>query len=448
MKSECILSAGIDIGTTTTHLILSRIGISVTGGFGTVPAAQITSKEIVYKSPVYFTPLFSNGEINGAAVAKIIEREYKAAGICAADLKSGAVIITGESACKGNSAEVLQDIAALSGDFVAAQAGSELESYLSGKGAEADKISEQTGKTVANIDVGGGTTNISVFRNGECVDTCCLHIGGRLVQTAGGGLLLVDRIKRFADENEIRISDPKKDKGNMVRLCDLFSELIFSALGFADTEIPAYLIADHRLSEKNRADILTFSGGVAACMHAEHADFAFGDIGVLLGRSLSQKIKQYECRVAERTDPIRATVIGAGQFSMEVSGSTIWYSDICFPLKNLPCVCAPNRLDSSSCALYLCGKKSPSFCEVDQMAQQIAAAAKHMVKKEIPLVVITKEDCSKALGTCLKSKLPDKYPILCIDGVTCRAGDYIDIGSPVAGGKAVPVVVKTLVFGG
>lgn len=82
------------------------------------------------------------------------------------------------------------------------------------------------------------------------------------------------------------------------------------------------------------------------------------------------------------------------------------------------------------------------------MAQQIAAAAKHMVKKEIPLVVITKEDCSKALGTCLKSKLPDKYPILCIDGVTCRAGDYIDIGSPVAGGKAVPVVVKTLVFGG
>ena len=140
MKSECILSAGIDIGTTTTHLILSRIGISVTGGFGTVPAVQITSKEIVYKSPVYFTPLFSNGEINGAAVAKIIEREYKAAGICAADLKSGAVIITGESACKGNSAEVLQDIAALSGDFVAAQAGSELESYLSGKGAEAEQI--------------------------------------------------------------------------------------------------------------------------------------------------------------------------------------------------------------------------------------------------------------------------------------------------------------------
>ena len=62
MKSECILSAGIDIGTTTTHLILSRIGISVTGGFGTVPAAQITSKEIVYKSPVYLHRCFQTAK--------------------------------------------------------------------------------------------------------------------------------------------------------------------------------------------------------------------------------------------------------------------------------------------------------------------------------------------------------------------------------------------------
>ncbi len=49
MKTESMLSAGIDIGTTTTHLVISRIGIGVTEGFGTVPSVHITSKKVLYK---------------------------------------------------------------------------------------------------------------------------------------------------------------------------------------------------------------------------------------------------------------------------------------------------------------------------------------------------------------------------------------------------------------
>ena len=172
MKNETVLSTGIDIGTTTTHLIVSRLGICETGGFGVVPSVEITSKEILYKSPVYFTPLLENGDIDLQGVASRIQKEYDSAGIAPSDLKCGAVIITGESARKGNAAKVLSAISENSGDFVAAEAGSELESYLSGKGAGADKLSEDTGKTVANIDIGGGTTNISVVQKGRL----CRHL--------------------------------------------------------------------------------------------------------------------------------------------------------------------------------------------------------------------------------------------------------------------------------
>jgi ethanolamine utilization protein EutA (predicted chaperonin) len=124
MENQILLSAGIDVGTTTTHLIISRIGIAVQGGFGTVPHAVITKKEIIYESKIYFTPLDENGNINGAKVAEIIKKEYAAAGFKNEDFDSGAVIITGESSKKENAKQVLADIAEYSGNFIAAQAGS------------------------------------------------------------------------------------------------------------------------------------------------------------------------------------------------------------------------------------------------------------------------------------------------------------------------------------
>lgn len=449
MKNETFLSAGIDIGTTTTHLVISRLGISETGGFGVVPSARITSKEIIYKSPVYFTPLLENGDIDLDAAARLILSEYKAAGISASDLKCGAVIITGESARKGNSAKVLETVAENSGDFVAAEAGSELESYLSGKGAGADKLSEDTGKTVANIDIGGGTTNISVFENGKCVDTCCLNIGGRLVKEEKGGVYISDTVKKLLLDNDIKIINIEKDKAAVTRLCDIFADKIYAALTVSDGDIPDYLVTDHLLKCGRRPELLTFSGGVAECMKEEHTDNTFGDIGVLLGKAVLKKAKKHNFKILEAlNDPIRATVIGAGQFSTELSGSTISYSDIELPIKDLPCVCSISHIGDSPCAFCPEGKKSPSFNDVYDLAKDIVKSSGKLINQHIPLVVITKEDYSKALGQCLKRLLPSGYPFLCADGIECRPGDYVDIGEPVAGGKAVPVVVKTLVFGG
>lgn len=453
MDNEIILSAGIDIGTTTTHLIISKIGICVTGGFAVVPQAEITSKEIIYKSPVYFTPLNDNSSINAKKTAEIISTEYKKAGVKPQDLKSGAVIITGESANKRNSEQVLHAISKLAGSFVAAQAGTQLESYLAGMGSGADKISSDTGMITANVDIGGGTTNISVFDNGECIDDCCLNIGGRLVKELNDGTISFSpTVENICRKKNIVITDftDEKSISNVKKLCEIMADIIAEALGFGYmTEFHDMCVADHSLTCGQRPQIVTFSGGVAQCMNEEHTIFEFGDIGVLLADAVKKSADKYPCKVIyENENPIRATVIGAGNFSMEISGSTIQYSDISLPIKNVRCVCELSQIGDELCAVCPKTVSSPSFEYVNNLAAEIYRSSKRLIENNLPLIVLIKYDFSKALGMCLKQLLPKNYPFICADSIVCKNGDYIDIGQPVANGKAVPVVVKTLVFGG
>lgn len=436
MRSEVLLSAGIDIGTTTTHLIISKIGIAVEGGFGTVPKAVITDKQIVYKSPVYLTPLNSDGNIDGAGVAGIIAEEYHRAGVTREDLNSGAVIITGESSKKANASEVLHEIADLSGDFIAAQAGAELESYLAGKGAGADTISADTLKITANVDVGGGTTNISVFDNGELVDDCCLNIGGRLVKFQSGEPVVSDTIRPLYDTC-----------GSVKELCFAMAQTVKDQL--LGKGAPEHLVTDHQLTGTFVPEVVNFSGGVAQCMAGASVSEEFQDIGVLLASALTQVFADYPGEVRISDNPIRATVIGAGNFSLDVSGSTINYShSLTFPLKNLQCVTDLSKVGEEPCAICPSCEGVPSFQFVEGLAADIVNASEGLVRAGHPLVVVVKEDYSKALGICLGRKLPRNYPYICVDSIDCKRGDYIDIGEPIAGGKVVPVVVKTLVFGG
>ena len=178
-------------------------------------------------------------------------------------------------------------------------------------------------------------------------------------------------------------------------------------------------------------------------------DNSFGDIGCMLAECIKNKFESTSLEILTVDNPIRATVIGSGNFSMEISGSTIQYSEsMTFPLKNLECLHNLNDLPNKPCAFCPSLDKTPSFDFVNSLARDISVAAYGMIENNIPLVVVTKHDCSKALGLCLRQYLPHDYPFICLDGILCRKGDFIDIGSPIANGRAVPVVVKTLVFGG
>ena len=185
MRQE-IKSIGIDIGTSTTQLVFSRIVVENVAGSYNVPRVSIVDKEVIYRSKIYFTPLRSATEIDAEAVKKIVKDEYEAAGMTPADLSTGAVIITGETARKQNANEVLEALSDFAGDFVVATAGPDLESVLAARGAGTDTISEEHRTAVANLDVGGGTTNIAVYQKGTLRGVCCLDIGGRLINIADG----------------------------------------------------------------------------------------------------------------------------------------------------------------------------------------------------------------------------------------------------------------------
>ncbi len=451
--SEVILSTGIDIGTTTTHLIISRLTINVKEGFGCAPKVEIEKKEIIYMSQIYFTPL-ENGIISAKGVKQIIENEYKKAGVTPADLKSGAVIITGESARKRNAKKLLFEISKYAGDFIVAEAGGQSESILAGKGMGAEALSKDEMSSVCSIDIGGGTTNIAVFDDGKVIDASCINIGGRLIKVKDyGEKAIIDFISESVEEllfeNDIFINIGDE-------LTDELKEKIVDALFDGIVK---------ELSRLKKCDRYIFSGGVAECIGKAYSDFEFEDFGVLLAKKIENSpfYKSGKCTKAENS--IRATVIGAGNYSFEISGSTISHFDCKLPIKNIPCIklkidskndidTAANGLDSrikkfdlaKPVAISFDGYFDIDFDDMLKIADNIVKNSGELISRNLPIITLVQKDIGKAFGIALRKFLPSAYPILAIDCVNTDDGDFLDIGESVGGGKAVPVSIKKLVF--
>ena len=179
MSAETLLSVGIDLGTTTTQLVFSRLTVRNEGSAFSVPNYTVAAREVLRRSAVHFTPLRSERELDAEAIARIVDAEYAAAGI-----DRRAVMMT---ARRENARAVLEALSGYAGDFVVATAGPALESALAGRGAGAADHSQAHACTVVNLDIGGGTTNIARFTNGVLTDTACLNVGGRLVKLEPDG---------------------------------------------------------------------------------------------------------------------------------------------------------------------------------------------------------------------------------------------------------------------
>ena len=185
--SESLTSVGIDVGTTSTQLVVSRLRVENRASEFAVPEMTITSREVLYRSPVHFTPLMEEKLVDGSKLRTIVEGEYRNAGISRAVVDTGAVIVTGETSRRENARRVLDALSEYAGDFVVATAGPDLESVLAARGSGAVSYSRDTGKTVLHMDIGGGTSNLALIRNGEIVATGCLNVGGRLVKFSEQG---------------------------------------------------------------------------------------------------------------------------------------------------------------------------------------------------------------------------------------------------------------------
>ena len=180
--SENLLSVGIDVGTTSTQLVVSRLQVENRASGFAVPELVITDREILYRSPVHFTPLLEGKLVDGEKLRRIVEEEYQTSGISREKVDTGAVIVTGETSRRENARTVLEALSEYAGDFVVTTAGPDLESVLAAKGAGAVAYSRDTGKMVLHMDIGGGTSNLALIRDGEILRTGCLNVGGRLVK--------------------------------------------------------------------------------------------------------------------------------------------------------------------------------------------------------------------------------------------------------------------------
>ena len=444
--SESLLSVGLDVGTTSTQLIVSRLLVENRASSFAVPELEISRREILYKSPVYFTPLLDESRMDGPAIREIVEAEYRKAGIRREQVDTGAVIITGETSRKENARAVMDALTGLAGDFVVATAGPDLESVLAAKGAGAAACSQKTGKTVLHMDIGGGTSNLALIRDGKIVRTGCLNVGGRLVKREETGrVTYVSPV--LAGISPIKVGDTptgeeiKALAKHLTRALEMAAGLrqpdsLLEALSTREAE-QAWIPPEEEV-------VVSFSGGVADCIGKEYPPLAFGDIGPELGSCIRESLL---CRgdyvLGEET--IRATVIGAGCHSAQLSGSTVYYRNIRFPLKNVEVKPVPDpnsqQFDGGKTTVYaLKGTQSPSYREITALAQRIAQSVNGAV------LICLEQDMAKALGQALALRLPEDTPILCIDRVKVGEGSYLDIGSPVS--HALPVVVKTLVFGG
>ena len=473
---EIIKSVGIDIGTSTTQLIFSELTIENEASNYVVPRINIVDKKVTYRSKIYFTPLLDQKTIDAEKVKGIIEKEYQDAGMKPEDLSTGAVIITGETARKQNANVVLDTLSNLAGDFVVATAGPDLESVLSARGAGADKLSKEHRETVANLDIGGGTSNIAVFQNGILRGTSCLDVGGRLIKIDENGKIyyIFPGTKELAKAHgiEINVGDTAKEE-TLMKVCELMADQLAQAINKEPADemhSRMYTNQGKRLKEEPVINAVTYSGGVASVYYeGEPADvFAYHDVGVLLARAIKNHPVLKTVPTYQAAETIRATVVGAGTHTTNVSGSTIQYTDGKLPIKNIP-VLRMSEEDEQNPALFqttlqrklqlfmneghmeqvaivVSGKYHTSFLKVQELAEMIIHGAEAVISGTYPLIIVLENDIAKVLGNAINVLLERKKDFICIDGIYANDGDYIDIGEPVAMGRVVPVVTKTLIF--
>jgi len=442
--SERLISVGLDVGTTSTQLVVSCLQVENRASGFAVPEMEITQREIFYRSPVHFTPLLEGKLVDGGKIREIVEEEYQKAGISREQVDTGAIIITGETSRKENARTVLEALSELAGDFVVATAGPDLESVLAAKGAGAVEYSARTGKTVLHMDIGGGTSNLALIREGKIIQTGCLNVGGRLVQFSETGAVIYRSpvLTGLTSMNTGEVP-PKEQR-------QLLAQQLTQALEMAAGRRESTALLQKLLTEEavepwippEEAVVVSFSGGVADCIGEAFPDLSFGDLGPELGKAIrSSSLCRGDYVLGAET--IRATVIGAGCHSTQLSGSTVYHQNIQFPLKNLPVVEVSDVTDLQESreelpVLSFAGKQSPSYREVARMAESILS------KRKPPIFLCIQQDMAKALGQALAVRLPKDAPILCIDRVRVGEGSFLDIGAPV--GCALPVVVKTLVL--
>lgn len=465
-------SVGIDIGSSTSHLIFSHItlrreGASLSGKF------KVTGREVLYRSPIMLTPYLSATKIDTDKVNQFIHQAYKEAGLTAEDVDTGAVIITGEALKKENAQPIVEFFAKYSGKFICAAAGHNHEALLAAYGCGAVDLSKTEHKTVLNVDMGGGTTKFSLVEDGVVTQTASINVGARLIAFDDS-----DVITRIEDAGRImmqelgykvvlgqKITDKMKEDFGAYMAKILF-EVIEQGPRSAMAE--QLMVTPPFVNYRGLKQVqhLVFSGGVSEHVY-DHDRTAYGDIGPVLGKNMRAYLQRLpEGILREPTEGIRATVIGAGEYTIQASGNTSYVSnEKALPVHGLKVIQAAVRdgqsvtdtlkqslrkFDlprfTSGLALSLTVSGVPDYHSVKRIAEGVAEVLKDADDPNCPLYLTLDLDIAKSLGGILKDEFKVARDIIAVDGIEVGDLDYIDIGECLGITEVIPVTVKSLMF--
>jgi ethanolamine utilization protein EutA len=476
--SHAMLSVGIDVGTTTTQLVFSRLRLTETARPGQIPRIAITDRAVIYQSPIVLTPLADPQTVDAARLNDIVRREYAAAGVDPRQVETGAVIITGETAKKQNADEILKALSGLAGEFVVSVAGPNLESLIAGRGAGAAHYSQTHFATVTNVDIGGGSANSATFKSGACVAAAAMNYGGRLLvieQSTGQIRHIAGPARHILADCGLTLEVGQTPAlADLRRFTDRMADLTVELIEGTASPLAQKLYLTPPAARSGRGTRLMYSGGIGYYFYnpvtiTSVADAArHDDVGPLLAESLRQHpaLKTYE--TAPPAETLRATVLGASTQTVTLSGSTIWAEPdtLRAPLRNAPVVRPDLSAALSPAEMAQAIAEAARRWDVDLQSDPFAVALEvnqpldytlllqlsaglsefsKTLPPERPLVVIIERDYAQALGQTIKGLAPER-PLLVIDQVGLAEGDYIDVGAPLMDGRVVPLSVKTLVF--
>ena len=470
-----LTSVGIDIGSSTTHTIFSRL-ILRREGAGLSAKFVVTNRDVLFRSPIMLTPYTSGTQIDTDSVKAFVQQSYADAGYTPDDIDTGAVVITGEALKKENAQPILEMFSEESGRFICATAGPMHEALLAAYGSGAVAMSKHHHNSVLDVDVGGGTTKISLIQGGEITQMIAVEVGARLI--AYDDAMTVTRVEQPA-RTIMRALGHTVEVGDRItperieEFAQKMTDVLFDVMDGGELDpLTESLMLTEGLREHSGRDIdhLMFSGGVSEYIYDREAT-TFGDIGPAYGAAIRHRTEATfrPGVMISAAEGIRATVIGAGEYTLQASGSTCYIStaDV-LPVRGIQVAHAlidkeqtPKQMsDALSNALgkydvgYLNGDMAlalnvtgqPDYWYIRKLAESIANIVDPAGEPAAPLFLVLDVDVAKSLGGIMKEELKIDRSVICIDGIEVGDLDYIDIGKPMGVSEVIPVTVKSLIF--
>lgn len=471
MESIKLTSVGIDIGTTTTHLMLSQLIARRRPGEHSSKFV-VSERDIIYESDIILTPYTDDGLIDTEQIDAFIRNTYEKAGYDSEAIDTGAVIITGEANRKENADRIIDLFSEKAGKFVCATAGANLEALMAAHGSNVIDESLESDENILHIDIGGGTTKFAYVIDGFVEDTVSINVGTRLVQVDDEGRItdFEDAAASIADDLGISLArgavfEPE-DRSRFAERCgQLINEVVtYDLSGLAER----LMVTDPpTVPDEAEFKVLSFSGGGAEYIY-DRVSESYNDLGEEVGTAVSEAVTDQDVSVIELDAGIRATAVGATQHSMQVSGNTITITDDeILPLRNVPLIPFVIDHDDSVESIVNQMEQKLEFYDVNNLNKTFAlgfhlhgSPTNEFLSKvadasievwegsnnDQALILVFESDVAMSIGTLAKKRFDG--PIISVDGVDLEQFGYIDVGEQLEQSGAVPLTIKSLVFEG